>query len=531
MICMDDSYNKTTKVPTECLFCHEVVCRTCLKLTLLNDTAVDICCPGCRAVWSQEFLVANLPVTFRAGELKKHREKVLYDREKARLPEFMDAGRRYKEALAAVTPLREQLAALKSEYETKPLVADYKKKKEIVGSIKSCFISYHDAHIKFFDARRVVSKEPELIALKAQMRQLKRSIGQYTRIINTLGQDPAVAETTTTAEREIRHRRTVMACPVAGCAGFVDTLWKCGICDTKVCMECRVINLDNHKCKADDIATARAIAAETKPCPKCAASISKVSGCDQMWCTVCHTTFSWNTGKIETAVIHNPHYFQWLAAKGQSIPRADLPGMPCDIDGSIMRMITRLYTYAHLIEDIDFCRERLQMIDKIAERHRQRLDLEAGELTRVRNRVRDFMTDDWRRELCVKRLAGVINEEEWRVALQRAEKAHHKERAWLQLMEMYAVTTRDILGRITLQDLSIKNDANDEILSDILSQHAQLHQFVYEQNLAISKAYGCIIIKITPDMKTPETKKRETKTKKAVGGAGAATVADAESED
>jgi hypothetical protein len=29
-----------------------------------------------------------------------------------------------------------------------------------------------------------------------------------------------------------------------------------------------------------------------------------------MWCTQCHTAFSWRTGDIETRV-HNPHFFEW----------------------------------------------------------------------------------------------------------------------------------------------------------------------------------------------------------------------------
>jgi len=30
-----------------------------------------------------------------------------------------------------------------------------------------------------------------------------------------------------------------------------------------------------------------------------------------MYCVECHPEFSWNTLKIDSAVIHNPHYFEY----------------------------------------------------------------------------------------------------------------------------------------------------------------------------------------------------------------------------
>jgi hypothetical protein len=552
MICMDDKYNKTTKKPVDCLFCHAIICRDCLKQTLLYDSAIDICCPGCRAVWSQDFIIANLPLSFRTNELKVHRENVLYERERVRLQMFMDDAQRYKVALTATTRLKQELKTMKDQYEAFPSVIEYERLGKAFYRnylVNTSTDVYQNLQRDYINARRVVDTAPELLALRVRIRACKREIKTHSHAFNTFGQPVAPApvvvrggrarggggggggggdgggsgateETATPATRRI-----VMACPATDCAGFVDTLWKCGMCETKVCKDCRIEKRDGHECNADDIATARAISADSKPCPKCTAPISKVSGCDQMWCTLCHTTFSWNTGRVETAIVHNPHYFQWLASSGQTIPRADLPGMGCDIDGNIMHTLTRLYAHMYAQPMNEDTRNGLVLLGYISERHRERLHLENYELRRIRNNVRDYMDDAWRRELCIKRLASEISEAEWRTALQRAEKAHHKERAWLQLMEMYAVTTRDILGRITL-------DGAD--LEEIRRHHEQLHQFTYEQNLSISKAYGCVLIKITYDMKESEReKKKEKKCAKkegtvtaAVGGAGAATADD-----
>jgi hypothetical protein len=509
---MNDAFNKTTRAKTTCLFCQEVICRECLKTCLLNDTAVDVCCPGCRAAWSQDFLITNLPAAFRTGPLKKHREKVLYDREKAQLPAHMEDARRYKTAKDAITPFREEITRLKTAYEAMPEVIDYKHKKELDRRARHDFIlhrtvsqaEYLRINNQYYAAINVMRKNPDVVRLKNEMLRVKRVMRPFSRTVNTFGAG-AVAETGPAAETAVggagaateRQRRIIMGCPVSSCGGFVDTLWKCGMCDTKICKECRVCKTDDeHVCKLDDIATAAALDAESKPCPKCAVAISKVSGCDQMWCTQCHTTFSWKSGKVEMSVIHNPHYFQWMAANGRFIPRADLPGVPCDIDDMIMRAIWRYTAESSLITDpLSKIRRRLQL-DKITERRRQRLDMEAISLRRIRERVREYLEGGWRRELCIKRLSGEIAEAEWQIALQRAEKAHHKERAWLQLMEMYAVTSRDIIGRIVTE-----TNPNFEA---IVVEHERLHKFTHEQSIAISKAYQCIVLRVTPDMGPPK---------------------------
>jgi len=77
-----------------------------------------------------------------------------------------------------------------------------------------------------------------------------------------------------------------------------------------------------HVCTEDNIATVQELRRNAKQCPECRVYISKVDGCDQMFCVSCHTAFSWNTGLRINGPIHNPHYFEVRARLGNVEPAA-----------------------------------------------------------------------------------------------------------------------------------------------------------------------------------------------------------------
>jgi len=125
----------------------------------------------------------------------------------------------------------------------------------------------------------------------------------------------------------------VMPCCRGDCKGLVTRNYKCGLCHSKYCKSCRVIKTsEEHTCDPDTVATVQLIKDTAKPCPKCKTSITKIDGCDQMWCPQCKTAFSYNTGKIDTGSIHNPHYYQFLRETQGHVPRAqgDNPYCPQD---------------------------------------------------------------------------------------------------------------------------------------------------------------------------------------------------------
>ena len=123
-------------------------------------------------------------------------------------------------------------------------------------------------------------------------------------------------------------RQFIQRCPNTECRGFLNTSYNCGMCKIHACPKCLEIidPAQEHECNPETVETIKAIRSQSRPCPTCGERISKVSGCDQMWCPSCHTAFSWRTGQKENGVIHNPHLYEYLARQGNG----DIPRNPGD---------------------------------------------------------------------------------------------------------------------------------------------------------------------------------------------------------
>jgi hypothetical protein len=75
----------------------------------------------------------------------------------------------------------------------------------------------------------------------------------------------------------------------------------------------------NHKCNPDIVASVKCLQQDSVPCPKCKEPISRISGCNHMFCIWCKTSFDYKTGKeISAARNTNPHYYRWRATQAQS---------------------------------------------------------------------------------------------------------------------------------------------------------------------------------------------------------------------
>ena len=192
------------------------------------------------------------------------------------------------------------------------------------------------------EAKRLYSAPAKVAATMPEYRQMVNSYGEVIRLherdtrrienYRRLFGEDAVEIVQGGEQATIQPRQVVVlrGCPGEGCRGFLNESWVCGVCDISVCRQCHIGLAEDemveehhaaapsersqmrlHICDPDQVATAKMLARDTKPCPKCKALISKIDGCDQMWCTQCQTPFSWITGQVEEGRVHNPHYFEW----------------------------------------------------------------------------------------------------------------------------------------------------------------------------------------------------------------------------
>lgn len=322
-ICVE-RFNRSNHAPVKCPTCQAVACSSCTETYLLSGSQ-DPHCMSCRVGWTREVLDScGLTKKFVTQTYKTHRENVLFDRERALMP----ATQPHVERTLKIRSLERQFAEIEEQ----------------VRKIS-------------FDATPVFHMSLEVLAVELGTDDYTQlALERIARGYKVLEASALLKNKSNMIMTQIGHlrssgvdekkeaRKFIRACPSNGCAGFLSHVWKCGVCEKWSCPECHEVigNKDDpHTCKPECIETAKLLSKDSKPCPKCAALIFKIDGCDQMWCTQCTTSFSWRTGKVEVGRIHNPHYYEYQRNRGNLAREiGDIPcgGMPQDL-GLIHRIV------------------------------------------------------------------------------------------------------------------------------------------------------------------------------------------------
>ncbi len=388
-----ENFNKSNHSKIICPYndCNFESCKKCIRTYILNTTN-EPHCMNCKNAYDQEFLIKNLNKSFIENDYKNHRKTLLVEKEISKTQELM------------------------------PMVS------------KTIEIEEHTKVLnKYMDERKELRNK--LNNLDTQIRDINRSINNLKN-----------------SDVENERKQFIMPCPADNCKGYLSNKYKCGICNLYTCPDClEVIGYNKHEehiCNPDSVKSTEAIKRETKPCPKCGVRIFKIIGCDQMWCTECKVTFSWNNGKIIiTNNIHNPHYYEYMKNQNNN----DNTRNPGDIlCGGLIRyneliLISRSITNNNLKIDMNYIYNKYKNTiysnnniigNLISNIHRIMVHFNNIELINLRHTVTRLTQHD---DNTIKYIRNLITKDELASLILKADNIKRKSNKILHIYELISI--------------------------------------------------------------------------------------------
>jgi hypothetical protein len=300
-------------------------------------------CHSCKRGWSDEFMSTLFPKTVINSVFKKHRQATWLERQRALLPSrqaLVEEERRIRKYDAMIKELAGPHKELTDKliesnmhesdcHTTLNFLSNYQSFSKCISgtnikcewepsahekvlkctkcgmfSCATCGVKslyFRDGNRTFPHAclgapldpqhidRAIVQIQAEYLRVKEHSRQIrterseisaKMDEAKYRKYGMRGGGDGGAAA----AEAKKPKATFVRACPSGDCRGFLSSAWKCGTCEGWACSNCHEYigkdkNKTEHVCHPDQVASARLLDKETKPCPKCASAIFKISGC------------------------------------------------------------------------------------------------------------------------------------------------------------------------------------------------------------------------------------------------------------
>lgn len=428
-----------------CPYCGYACCSACAGKYIL-ELEVDPRCMNCKRGWSREWMCEKISCKFVTVDYKKRREQLIFEREKSLLPATQEQAEREKRMernlqLAKQAKIKYEMSTgsdllqrihlqrwkrLERGDDWREVERQCQERLDFYEARKEQRLLNQDL-IRDFE-REIERMHTERIADPQRHLCLSRSIDRlrFGESPQELQEDDVgpLGHLEQNVEIHQPKKKLMLACPLEECRGFVDESWVCGMCESKVCRKCHEVVFESHECREDDVETAKLLAKDSKACPKCAVMIFKIAGCDQMYCTQCHSSFSWKTLEILNARVHNPHYYDYVLQTGGDCDEC------CEAPHGLPYVAQVSQT---LSQD--------PMRDQVLELHRKLLHLQAVIQPK-------YLLDgvDVNKDLRVKYLLGLLSDSSFKVQVQRRDKKRAKYQEIHGLMDMLITVASDIFS-------------------------------------------------------------------------------------
>ena len=487
-----EPFNKTSHARIACEqsgACAFEACKTCVRTYLMNTTS-DPNCMQCNKAWSDKFLAQKLTTTFMRGDYAVHRKELLVQQQLSRMPETMAAAENYMRISAIETQIKELNTQMKLARQEDSVEGD-----KFIRTIN--FLPFDDA-----PNRKVLIDENNV-----RIANFRGTVQLLNRTIHALKHTIAVIHTGGEVSGEVVERsarKFIMPCTNADCRGYLSTQYKCELCEHHTCAKCLGhIGLTKgdgngegslHVCKQENIDSADHVRKHTKPCPCCGARISKIDGCDQMWCTQCRKAFSWNTGNLVTGVVHNPHFYQYQREIGGGVaPRnpGDEPagaagaGAVCDVPNTFPRYIR---VVSHIQQAGIPEPQQKTLSDTIMAIHQLQAHFSNIYISPLRRLLQVEQNFEPER---IKYIVKEISREQLATAIMRKDKERKTRIAELHVCDLYKSVAIDMFNMLLANTKTGLDMAAD--LEKFIAESISLREYCNTQFKEISMVYGVCV--------------------------------------
>jgi len=319
------------------MYCNFEACLECCKTYILEQPIPQ--CMNiktiCSREWTRKFLFNNFPQSFLTNKYKVHRENVLLEQERALFVETqpyvinqIELEKSYEE----ITKISKEISKLNKHYDSlliKHRELSNKKTHEKEQYVRSCpknecngFLNHHwkcgicetkyckDCHQPLNERIKTEHNNPVEKTKETEPTEPTEPSEPTEPTEPIEPTEPSEPNEPSEEAKESIYINSNSFFPNQENNTNNEIWFTLSNNHTELTQTIHQSAL--HVCNENDLATAKLLEKDTKPCPKCNMGIFKIDGCNQMFCTKCNTAFDWLTRKIMNVNIHNPHYFEWI---------------------------------------------------------------------------------------------------------------------------------------------------------------------------------------------------------------------------